>query len=165
MDFRQIIDNNKQHVKNIIKLITKESNEDIEQEVYIKVWKNADKYKECGSFKSWVCTIAKNLSKDYLKSSKHKIDINSTSDDEVTSRIKDEKENPEQKVITKFRKKRITKAINGLKPKFKEIIIMYEINGQSYEEISKKLNIPIGTVKSRLYNAKKILADELADLL
>ena len=54
---------------------------------------------------------------------------------------------------------------NQLKPKFKEIIIMYEINGLSYEEISKKLDIPIGTVKSRLYNAKRILADELADLL
>ena len=63
------------------------------------------------------------------------------------------------------RKKRIVKAINSLKPKFKEIIIMYEINGLSYEEISKKLDIPIGTVKSRLYNAKRILADELADLL
>ena len=50
-------------------------------------------------------------------------------------------------------------------PKFKEIIIMYEINGLSYDEISNKLDIPIGTVKSRLYNAKKILAEELADLI
>lgn len=165
MDLKQIIDNNKEYVKNIIKLITKENNEDLEQEVYIKVWKNSGKYKEFGSFKSWICTIAKNLSKDYLKSSKYKIDINSTSDDETVAKIKDHKENPEQKVINTFRKKRIIKAINGLKPKFKEIIIMYEINGQSYEEISTKLNIPIGTVKSRLYNAKRILADELSDLL
>ncbi len=42
---------------------------------------------------------------------------------------------------------------------------MYEINGLSYDEISKKLDIPIGTVKSRLYNAKQILAEELSDLL
>ena len=165
MDLKQIIDNNKEYVKNIIKLITKENNEDIEQEVYIKAWKNADKYQEIGSFKSWICTIAKNLCKDYLKSSKYKIDINSTSDDVTVNKITDNKENPEQKVINTFRKKRIVKAINSLKPKFKEIIIMYEINGLSYEEISKKLDIPIGTVKSRLYNAKKILADELADLL
>ena len=165
MDFKQIIDTNKEYVKNIIKLITKESNEDIEQEVYIKAWKNSDKYTEYGSFKSWICTIAKNLSKDYLKSTKYKIDVNSSSDDETLNKLKDKKENPEQKTINKFRKKRIINAINSLKPKFKEIIIMYEINGLSYDEISKKLDIPIGTVKSRLYNAKQILAEELSDLL
>ena len=58
MNFKQIIDNNKEHVKNIIKLITKENNEDLEQEVYIKVWKNSNNYKEYGSFKSWIGTIA-----------------------------------------------------------------------------------------------------------
>ena len=165
MNLKQIIDNNKEHVKNIIKLITKENNEDLEQEVYIKVWKNSNNYKECGSFKSWICTIAKNISKDYLKSANRKRDINSTSDEQVVNKISDTKANPEQNVIRTFRKKRIKKAIDNLKPKFKEIIIMYEINGLSYDEISKKLNIPIGTVKSRLYNAKKILAEELADLL
>ena len=165
MNFKQIIDNNKEHVKNIIKLITKENNEDLEQEVYIKVWKNSNNYKECGSFKSWISTIAKNISKDYLKSANRKRDINSTSDEQVVNKISDTKANPEQNVIRTFRKKRIKKAIDNLKPKFKEIIIMYEINGLSYDEISKKLNIPIGTVKSRLYNAKKILAEDLADLL
>ena len=165
MNLKDIIDNNKEHVRNIIKLITKENNEDLEQEVYIKVWKNSDKYKEYGNFKSWICTIAKNLSKDYLKSATRKVSINSESEDEVINKIQDSKSTPEQNVVRTFRKKRIKKAIDNLKPKFKEIIIMYEINGLSYDEISNKLDIPIGTVKSRLYNAKKILAEELADLI
>ena len=42
MNFNEIINANKQNIKNIIKLITKQENEDIEQEVYIKLWKNAD---------------------------------------------------------------------------------------------------------------------------
>ena len=67
-DFKQVVKENQSNVKSIIRLITKETNEDLEQEVYVKVWKNADKYKEQGSFKSWVNTIAKNVSKDYLKS-------------------------------------------------------------------------------------------------
>ena len=54
---------------------------------------------------------------------------------------------------------------NNLKPKFKEIIMLYEIENKSYEEISKELKCPIGTVKSRLYNAKKELADALQDLM
>ena len=63
------------------------------------------------------------------------------------------------------RQKRITKAINELKSKFKEVIIMYEIEGKSYEEISNKLNCPVGTIKSRLYNAKKELYEKLKDLV
>lgn len=165
MNFKKIIESNKQHVQNIIKLITKEQNEDLEQEVFIKVWKNSDKYKECDNFKSWICTIAKNVSKDYLKSAKRKVDINSTSDETIINKITDKKEVPEQVIVNEFRRRRIKKAINNLKPKLKEIIILYEIEGLSYENISNKLKIPIGTVKSRLYNAKKILADELIDLL
>ena len=47
MDFKELIKSNQNNVRSIIKLITKEANEDLEQEVYVKVWKNADKYKDC----------------------------------------------------------------------------------------------------------------------
>ena len=63
MNFNEIIQSNKQNVKNIIRLITRQDNEDLEQEVYIKVWKNADKYEERGSFKSWINTTHKVLCK------------------------------------------------------------------------------------------------------
>ncbi|NLF83015.1 MAG: sigma-70 family RNA polymerase sigma factor, partial [Candidatus Gastranaerophilales bacterium] len=56
-------------------------------------------------------------------------------------------------------------AIENLKPKFKEVIILYDMKEMSYEEISAKLNCPVGTVKSRLFNARKQLQTELADLL
>ena len=69
MNFNDLIKSNKQNVKNIIRLITKQDNEDLEQEVYVRVWKNAEKYQERGNFKSWISTIAKNVSKDFLKSS------------------------------------------------------------------------------------------------
>lgn len=59
----------------------------------------------------------------------------------------------------------ISRAINNLKPKFKEVVMLYEIENQSYEEISQKLKCPIGTVKSRLYNAKKELASALQELM
>ena len=59
MNFNEIIETNKNNIKNIIRLITKSENEDLEQEVYIKLWKNSDKYKEQGSMKSWIGTIAK----------------------------------------------------------------------------------------------------------
>ncbi len=165
MNFNEIINANKQNIKNIIKLITKQENEDIEQEVYIKLWKNADKYEERGSLKSWVNTIAKNTSKDYLKSAVVKNEQNSTSDDLVLCNIKDKKRSPEGCVIVNERQKRIIKAVDNLKPKFREVIMLCEIYGYTYEEASKKLNCPIGTIKSRIYNAKKELAEVLQDLL
>ena len=89
----------------------------------------------------------------------------STSDDYEISCIKDKKITPENKVISLEKQKRIIKAIENLKPKFKEVIIICEINGYTYEQCAQKLNCPIGTIKSRLYNAKKELAQELQDLL
>lgn len=165
MDFKEIIKTNQNNVKSIIRLITKENNEDLEQEVYIKVWKNSEKYQEKGSFKSWINTIAKNVSKDYLKSVQKRNQDALTGDDDVFNSIKDKKGPPELRVINNDRQKIITTAIESLKPKFKEVIMLCEILGYSYEETAFKLKCPLGTVKSRLYNAKKELAEKLKDLL
>lgn len=165
MNFNEIIETNKNNIKNIIRLITKSENEDLEQEVYIKLWKNSDKYKEQGSMKSWIGTIAKNTSKDYLKSAMVRNEQNSTSDEFVITSIKDKKTTPEDRVLASERQKRIIKAIDSLKPKLRETIMLCEIYGFTYEEAAEKLNCPIGTIKSRIYNAKKELAEKLEDLL
>ena len=166
MNFSEIIKKNRANVKNIIRMISGEENEDLEQEVYLKVWKNSEKYKEKGSFKSWINTIAKNVTKDYLKSSvkKHET-LTSEDDDTVFQNIKDKKASPELRLIKNDRQKRIMDAINHLKPKFKEVIIYSEIYGYTYEDCAKKFNCPVGTIKSRIYNAKKELAEQLKDLL
>ena len=163
MDFKTLIQKNKNNVKNIIRLIVKEDNEDIEQEVYIKVFKNAGKYDKSKNFKNWINTIAKNTSKDYLKSAYKKHE--EPSDDTAFLTLKDKKETPELKVINNERQQKIIKAINSLKPKLKEVIILCEIQGYTYEECAQKLKCPVGTIKSRIYNAKKELADKLQDLM
>lgn len=165
MDIKTIIKNHGATVRNIIKRITNEQNEDLEQEVYTKVWKNAEKYQEKGTFNAWIRTISANLSKDYLKSSQKKMSDNSTGDETVLSLVQDSKDTPESLLLKRERQKMISEAINNLKPKFREVIMLYEIENQSYEEISQKLKCPIGTVKSRLYNAKKELATALQELM
>ena len=163
MNFNKIIEQNRTNVRRIIKLITKEQNEDLEQEVYIKVWQNKDKYEEKGKMTGWIGTIAKNLSKDYLKSAyvKKRTDV----EEQVFTNIKDKKQTPELKLIQNERQLKIINAIENLKPKYKEVIMLYEIEGVPYEQIAKKLNCPLGTVKSRLYNAKKELYEVLQDLI
>ena len=126
MDLNRVITENKQNIKNIIRLITKEDNEDLEQEVYVKIWKNAEKYEEKGSIKSWISCITKNTSLDYLKSAYHRVFSTATSDDLVMTNIKDKKTSPESKVASLERQKVIIKAVNSLKPKFKEVIMICE---------------------------------------
>ncbi len=165
MDLKEIIKANKENVKNIIRMISGNDNEDLEQEVYVRIWKNSDKYEEKGSLKGWISTITKNITKDYLKSSVVKHEKLTDEEDTTFDIIKDKKESPELRLITNDRQKRISNAINNLKPKFKDVIIFCEVYGYSYEDCAKKLKCPVGTIKSRLYNAKKQLADELEDLL
>ena len=166
MNFKEIIELNSQNVKNIIKKITQQENEDLEQEVYLKVFKNSKKYKEEGNFKAWINTIARNVSFDYLKSAKFKKETLINEENEnIFQNIKDKKPNPELQLIKNERGQRIFREINNLKPKLKEVIVMTEFQGLSYEECAKKLNCPIGTIKSRIFNAKKELSEKLKDLL
>ncbi len=165
MDFNKLVRENKRNIQNIIRLVTKEDNEDLEQEVYVRVLKNADKYVERGNFKSWVTTIAKNISKDYLKSAAYKVRETATSEEDDWVQIADKRVTPELQLIKNERQQTIISAVNSLKPKFKEVVLMCEIYGYSYEDCAKKLNCPLGTVKSRLFNAKKELASLLTDLL
>lgn len=165
MNFNEIVKKNRANIKNIIKMITREENEDLEQEVYLKVWKNSEKYKERGCLKSWICTIAKNVSKDYLKSAAVRHEQLTAEDDTTFDNLKDKKAQPDLRLIKNDRQQTILKAINKLKPKFKEVIIYSEIYGYTYEECAKKFKCPLGTIKSRVYNAKKQLAEELKDLM
>ena len=162
---KSIIDQYRNNIRKIISNMTGSQNEDIEQEVYIRTWKNLDKYKEKGKFKSWVNTITANLCRDYMKSSYFRHSQNTVTEEDDLIQIRDEKESIEDTFIKKQRQKRIMDAVDALKPKFREVVIMYEMQDMSYEEISEKLNCPVGTVRSRLFNARKELSITLQDLI
>ena len=162
---KSIIDQYRNNIRKIISNMTGSQNEDIEQEVYIRTWKNIDKYEEKGKFKSWVNTITANLCRDYMKSSYFRHSQNTVTEEDDLIQIRDEKESIEDTFIKKQRQKQIMDAVDALKPKFREVVIMYEMQGMSYEEISEKLNCPVGTVRSRLFNARKELSITLQDLI
>ena len=166
MNIKKIIETNRQYVKNLIKTITNtHNNEDIEQEVYIKLWKNRDKYEEKGTLKSWLKTITLNATKDFLKSKQNKQSSITVYDEDILKNIHDTTSYTENKIINIETRKAVINAIENLNKNHKEVIIMYEFYNLSYEDIAIKLNCPLGTIKSRIYTAKKILAQNLKDLL
>ena len=161
---KDIIGKHSYKVKQIIKNFTGEYNEDLEQEVYIKTYKNLGKYSEQNKFSKWISTIAANLCRDYLRSSKFKNQSQTIGDEEVLNNIS-EKKTPENVYSQKERQKIILREINALPKKMKQVIILYEFEDCSYEKIAQKLKIPEGTVKSRINNARKILKERLSFLM
>ena len=163
---KNIIEKYKYSISTIIRNFTGSKNEDIEQEVYIKVWKNLEKYSEKNKFTQWINTITANTCRDYLRSKSSKIERENYEDDEELNSIKDsESRNPEAVLDKKERQKAVLKAVDRLPKKMKEVVILYEFEGRSYEEISKKLNIPTGTVRSRLSNARSELKETLKNII
>jgi len=161
---KKIIDVHKNNVKGIIKHVTGKYNEDLEQEVYIKAWKNLHSYQEKGKFENWIKTIATNVSRDYLRSLGFRQSNKEDHDEEKIINICD-KFTPEQCLKQKERQKIIVSAINNLPQKFREVVLLFEIEDMSYEDISLKLNCPVGTIKSRLFNARKKLYESLKNLI
>ena len=139
-------------------------NEDIEQEVYIRTFKNLNKYEERNKFSSWISVITANICRDYLKSAFFKNKKNTLYDEDIVLSAKSNNQ-PERILSQKERQKAVLKAVDLLPSKLKKVIILYEFEDLSYEQISKKLNIPIGTVKSRISNARKLLQSSLQFLL
>ena len=152
-------------MQRIIRKLTGTSNEDLEQEVYVKTWRNIDKYKERGKFGQWIGTITANVCRDYLKSSKHKNESNTIQDDEYLNSVASDRQSAESEFERKQRKKYIAQAVYDLKPKLREVIVLFEMEGLSYEEISKKIGCHEGTVKSRIFKARQELYIKLKDLL
>lgn len=138
--------------------------DDIKQEVFIKTWKKYDQCKDKNKFSSWVSTIAANTCKDKLRSNRNTL-ANHEDYDNILANLPDNSISPEKAIIMTERQKLILDSIEKLKPKLKDVLILFDIEELTYEEIAQKLDCPIGTVKSRLFNARKALKQELQELI
>ena len=161
---KEIIAGNKSLVRAIIRKITGSYNEDLEQEVYIKTWRNLDKYKEEGKFRQWLGTLTANVCRDYFKSKRYIQSRVETSDEEILE-TPCVSSSPEEIIDSKNRQKIILNAVNHLPAKMKKVVVLAEFEGWSQEQIATKLGIPVGTVKSRLFNANKLLSEQLSFLI
>ena len=161
---QDIISTYRGKIRAIIKKMTGSYNEDIEQEVYIKTWRGFSKYQEQGKLSQWICMITANICRDYFKSKQMKQkQVEENDNEELLENIASEI-NPEILLDTKIRQKIILKAVNNLPPKMKKVIILCEFEDLNIRQAAQKLNISEGTVKSRLFNARKILAEVLKPL-
>ncbi|MCF6268230.1 MAG: sigma-70 family RNA polymerase sigma factor [Melioribacteraceae bacterium] len=126
---------------------------DIVQDTMIKFYLKKDSYKSIAKFSTWIYTIAGNLSKNELKRRNRRtiLSISKDDPDDYTLQIEDKKfVSPERAADSSIKGEIIEKALLKVKPIYREVVILRDIEGMSYEEISEMTDLSIGTVKSRI---------------
>ena len=135
---------------------------DIVQDTMIKFYLNKDSYREFAKFSTWIYTIAGNLAKNELKRRKRRnlfsID---NSDDERSFQIEDKSFlAPDSEIKNEI----IQRALLKVKPVYREVVILRDIQGLSYEEIAEITALSIGTVKSRINRGRTQLQKLLKNI-
>lgn len=137
-----------------------EDTKDISQETFLKAYKSLSTFKGESEFSTWLYKIAKNCALDFVRKQKIGTLSTDTSGDEADGfDIPDlsEKSSPEKSLLSKEKNEVLYDAILSLSDEHREIIILRDINGYSYEQISQMLSIEQGTVKSRIFRARESL--------
>lgn len=144
-----------------------EEAEDIVQETFLRVYRKRKAYKRIAKFSTWIYTIAGNLSRTELRRRKRRklFSVTDMGFEDRDYEISDEGYNPENQVDGLIQEEIIQREINNLSPKFREVIILRDVQELSYEEISKIIKVPIGTVKSRVNRGRLKLQAQLKDLM
>ena len=143
-----------------------ESSEDVVQDTMIKLYQKKHYYKEIAKFSTWLYTIAKNLANTELRKRKLRKTtlLSQFSKDDKTYDLPSDDPEIGQEIQTDIVNKIIKNAVDQLSEKFKIVIVLRDIQGLSYEDISEIINVPIGTVKSRINRARLQLQLELKHL-
>jgi RNA polymerase sigma factor (sigma-70 family) len=165
--YQELLNRYQKTVFHIVVKIIRNSDDaqDLVQETFMRAFNTLESYRSEFRFSTWLCKIAANCSIDYLR--KKKIKAYSmdkpfeTKNGTVEVEIEDKGANPEETLLRKQQMISIEEAIESLPPKYKQVIIYRHHDDKSYEEISRIMSIPIGTVKARIFRARELLKKKL----
>ena len=129
---------------------------DLSQEAFIKAYRSLKRFDEQHSFKNWLFTILSNLCKNALRSASVRKKYIASDEALVETAVSSDAD-PEASLISKETKKIIWDALAKLDNDAKEIIILKHFQDLSYQEIAEVLEIPLGSVMSRLHYARQKL--------
>jgi RNA polymerase sigma-70 factor (ECF subfamily) len=166
-EFQNVVMPHKNDLYNYALAIARNSDDaqDLVQETYFKAYKNYHQFEGGTNSKAWMFMILKNtFINNYrkLKREPSKVDYDEIED--IYENIKSEQSkdnNLDLDFYNNLFDDDLSSALAKLPEKMKEVFLLCDLEGYSYEEISEIVDIPIGTVRSRLHRARKLLQDEL----
>ncbi len=139
---------------------------DIVQDTMIKFYLNKDSYREFAKFSTWIYTIAGNLAKNELKRRKRRNLLSlGPSEDERQIQVEDKSfVSPDRAADSNLKHYIIQRALMKIKPIYREMVILRDIQGLSYEEIAEITKVSLGTVKSRINRGRTQLQKLLKNI-
>ncbi len=150
----------------------KQEAEDSAQEVFIKVYRALNRFKEKSSFYTWLYRIVMNTCKNRVKSLEYRraktrvsIDDDQEKGEETFSAVTDKNELPDENLEQREKMIRIQEAIDKLPPDQKTVVILRDVEGLSYEEIADITKTRLGTIKSKLSRARLSLRNKLEGII
>jgi RNA polymerase sigma-70 factor (ECF subfamily) len=164
--FEELISNYQLNAYNIAfrMLGNQEDAKDCTQDALIKVYKSIGKFKGNSSFSTWLYRIVTNTCKDFIRKKKEVLYLDNDIKGEegnIKRELRDEGDTPETVLEKSELKEVVTQAISELNEDHREVIVLRDINGYSYDEIAEILNCSHGTVKSRINRGRKALKEVL----
>jgi len=168
--YTQLVEQHKKAIFHIINKIVRneEAANDLVQETFMKAFSSLASYRSEYRFSTWLYKSAANASIDYLR--KRRINALSldrpmeTKDGTVEIEVPDYSFHPERDLVRKQQRVSIEEAIDSLPKKYRDVIVYRHKDDKSYEEIADLLDIPVGTVKARIFRARELLKKKLRNV-
>ena len=166
--FSEFVREYEKNVYNIALRVLKNAQdaEDAAQEVFLRVYRNIRKFEGRSSLSTWTYQITMNVCLDTTRKRKHQAEsplMQVIDGEEVGADVPDDSYQPEQVYERREMRETVRGAIDSLPQDQREVIVLRELTGLSYTELSSVLNVTEGTVKSRLYRARERLANILRE--
>ena len=124
---------------------------DLAQEAFLTVWRSSDQFEGRSSFYTWLHTVTKNVTFSFLRRKGHRQEV------ELNETIPSALPGPDADYQRSEIRERVNAAIANLSPEQRTVLVLKELEGLEYHEIAELLNLPIGTVMSRLFYARRNL--------
>lgn len=144
------------------------SAEDVTQQTFIKVYRNLSAFRPTGKVSSWIYRIAANQAKDELRKLKRRptVSLNvpvkqGEPGAEMGDMLEDERQRPDHLMREKETLERVRKGLEEMKPKYKEVLLLCDYEGMSYEEAAEAIGITKTNVSAILCRARKMLAKKM----
>jgi RNA polymerase sigma-70 factor (ECF subfamily) len=129
--------------------------EDLTQETFLRVFREAGRYDPCRPLEPWIYRIARNLAVDWLRSRKRKPETSLTGPDETTIDAEDPARGPVEVAAEREREALLREGLSRLRPGQREIFVLIDLEGLKYEQVADMLGISVKAVGARLRKARR----------
>lgn len=167
--FEQLVLDNQNRIYSLAVRLAGDREEafDLAQEAFVKAWQGLPSFQGESSFATWIYRLATNVCIDYLRKQKRRRQVESevSLDDEELSWTEpaDWSQDPHRQLERSEQGRALARGLEALPEQQRQILVLRELSGLSYQEIAEKLELDLGTVKSRIARARMALRKILAE--